>query len=239
MKQVLKSIGVLLSACISFTSHGQNWLTNGNVGLNSTNYVGTQDAVPLQLRTTLAQPIIFQTNGATERMRLTPTGELGLGTAAPSSLLHLTSTTSGNIFRTDGPAGSLNLWQLFTGGTEKFRVSVANSSSNVNINVFQTAHMLFSTSNTERMRLTSIGRLGLGIGAPVSLLHLHREDSVVIHSRYTNLNTGSTASDGSRLGLEVDGDFRLVQFENLNTDIWTPNLALTNEIQRFRIRSNG
>jgi hypothetical protein len=114
------------------------WDLNGNIGVTGANYVGTNNAAALQLRTTLSQPIIFQTNGATERMRLTQTGFLGLGTAAPVSLFHLNISTataidsrftnsatgatagdgfswgiaftaSGNLFFTDGAAGTLNV----------------------------------------------------------------------------------------------------------------------------------
>jgi hypothetical protein len=91
-------------------------------------YVGwnAAQAFPLQIQhNATGQPITFFTSNGTptERMRLTPTGELGVGTSTPSSLLHLTSTTSGNIFRTNGPNNVTNQWQLFT-NSQKFRVFV-------------------------------------------------------------------------------------------------------------------
>jgi hypothetical protein len=89
------------------------------------------------------------------------------------------------------------------------------------------------------MRLTQTGFLGLGTAAPVSLLHLNSATATAIHGRFTNSSTGATGTDGTRFGIESSGEFRLTQFENQNTDIWTPNLALTTPIQRFRIQPNG
>ncbi len=165
----MKKYHLLLTlATIANTLSAQDWSTTGNLGTTpAINFVGTTDNSGLAFRT-----------NSTERMRLTPTGELGVGTSTPASLLHLTSTTSGNIFRTDGPAGSLNQWQLFTGGTEKFRLSVAASSSHVNLNVVQNANMLFSTNNTQRMTiLGSNGWVGIGSTNPISVLHINKSNT--------------------------------------------------------------
>ena len=64
----------------------------------------------------------FRTDNVT-RMTLTQTtGRLGLGVAVPSSIFHISTTATGDVFKSDGPAGSNNRWQLLTGGTERFRI---------------------------------------------------------------------------------------------------------------------
>jgi len=64
----------------------------------------------------------FRTDNLT-RMTLTQTtGRLGLGTSTPNSIFHLSTTATGDLFRTDGPTAGINRWQLFTGGTERFRL---------------------------------------------------------------------------------------------------------------------
>ena len=137
------------------------WDTQGNT-LNSGDWIGSQNGFPLQLRTDLAQPIVFQTNGATERMRLTPTGELGLGTTTPASFMHLSTTATGNLFRTDGAAGNINRWQLFTGGVEKFRLSVPAGSSNVylrtaNLSTTESSNFLIQTGGTlNRLKINRV-----------------------------------------------------------------------------------
>jgi len=89
------------------------WALSGNTP-TATQFFGT----------TGAQDIRFRTNN-TQRMVLLGTGNvgfLGLGTTAPTSLLHLSSSATGDVFRSDGPSASVNRWQLLTGGTERFRI---------------------------------------------------------------------------------------------------------------------
>jgi hypothetical protein len=207
------------------------WDTQGNT-LNAGDWIGSQNGFPLQLRTDLAQPIIFQTNGATERMRLTQTGFLGLGTAAPVSLFHLNSATATAInSRFTNSATGVTATDGFSLGITTTGVGEIRQNENQPINFF--------TNNIERMRLTQTGFLGLGTAAPVSLLHLNSATATAIHGRFTNSSTGATGTDGTRFGIETSGEFRLIQFENQNTDIWTPNLALTTRIQRIRLQPNG
>lgn len=70
----------------SSSSSPDNWSTVGNSALSSThgaNYLGTNDAVDL----------VLKTNG-TERMTVSSTGNVGIGTAAPSNKLHVKDTTN-------------------------------------------------------------------------------------------------------------------------------------------------
>jgi len=69
---------------------GSGWQLTGNSGTNaSTNFVGTTDNTDL----------VFRTNN-TEKMRLTGSGSLGVGTASPaaSAKVDITSTTQGVLF---------------------------------------------------------------------------------------------------------------------------------------------
>lgn len=62
---------------IAFTAHAQSWLTTGNSGINAqTNFLGTKDNSPL----------VFKTNNI-ERMRITKTGRIGIGTNSPQQAL--------------------------------------------------------------------------------------------------------------------------------------------------------
>ncbi len=69
-----------------------------------------------------AQDVQFRTDNLT-RMTLTQaTGRLGLGITAPTSIFHISTTATGDVFKSDGPTASDNRWQLFTSGTERFRI---------------------------------------------------------------------------------------------------------------------
>ena len=97
--------------------------------------------------------IRFFTN-AQERMRLMGEpgfnrGFLGLGTQQPQSLLHLNSTTTGNVFRTDGPATVDNNWEFWTGTTRKARIYVPAYTPNLVLQTEQGwSNILFNTFGT-------------------------------------------------------------------------------------------
>jgi hypothetical protein len=88
-----------------------NWALAGNSTTDAWNgtsgsRLGTTSAQPLVLATTnaTAQDIKFFTgvNGANERMRITGTGNVGIGTTAPTALLNvanLTASTTGTVAR--------------------------------------------------------------------------------------------------------------------------------------------
>lgn len=61
------------------------WLAGGNAGVNTdgTNFLGTKNVAPLVFKTAAVN------NTPLERMRLTPAGLLGVGTAAPAAKLHV------------------------------------------------------------------------------------------------------------------------------------------------------
>ena len=139
----------------------------GNTGGTAGNYVGwaNTEAFPLQIRhNATGQPVTFFTSNGTptERMRLTPTGELGLGTTTPASFMHLSTTATGNLFRTDGATGNINRWQLFTGGVEKFRLSVPAGSSNVylrtaNLSTTESSNFYIQTGGTlNRLKINGV-----------------------------------------------------------------------------------
>ncbi len=71
---------------------GNAWLTTGNAGTNPTaNYVGTSDAVDLSIRT-----------NASERMRITAAGTVGIGTTAPAANRALHVNANSNPLRFQG-----------------------------------------------------------------------------------------------------------------------------------------
>lgn len=112
MKKILFALlGFLF---VSIYSSGQTtWNLAGNAPLG-TQFFGTTNATDIRFRTANTQRMVLLGTGNV--------GFLGLGTAAPVSLLHLNTSATGDVFRSDGPTASDNRWQLLTGGTERFRI---------------------------------------------------------------------------------------------------------------------
>ncbi len=123
------------------------WLTTGNSGTSApANFIGTTDNNPWAIRT-----------NNTERIRVTNTGLVGVGTDSPNFLLHLNQ--AGTAF--GQPAIQLTNSNTGTGVNQGIRIAAENlnfwldNRSNGSIN--------FATNTIERMRITNDGRVGIAV----------------------------------------------------------------------------
>ncbi len=98
-----------------------------------------------------------------ERMRITSSGNVGIGTTSPTSLLEVYKASSDNyIYTTNGTANTFNGLMVRYNGND-FMGAIGNISTGefriggfINAGYFLTAY----TNNTERMRITSGGNVG-------------------------------------------------------------------------------
>jgi hypothetical protein len=135
--------------------------TNSVVNVGST-YLGAS-AVPLALVT-----------GGTERLRITSTGLVGIGTTAPSSLLHLVSSgqptitvadDAGRTLQVKAPDSSANPGFVGTTTNHDLLLQAGISAGGLNV-------MRFNTAGTERARIDSSGRVGIGTTSPLTKLEV-------------------------------------------------------------------
>jgi len=152
--------------------------------------------------------IAFTTGGA-ERMRIDPSGSVGIGTTTPAFTLDVAGTVQMTGFKmptgaqagyvlTSDPTG-VGTWQpsglswplLAPDGTvEAPSYSFANNS---NLGLFRPAinTLALTTDGVERMRIDSSGSVGIGTTAPTAKLHLKVDNLTIIPFRVNALVSGA------------------------------------------------
>ena len=220
--------------------------TNANLYYNGT-LTGQLSAANAEFQISAAgssTPTTFFTNGS-ERMRIDSSGNVGIGTTSPSRPLHIAKSSGSTILelqRTNtNTTGSTGVIQFNAsddhaiaaiavvgdgdneGGEITFRTTSAASENN------------YFNSTTERMRIDSSGKVGIGTTNPSTLLHLGgtapgdsiiRQDST---SSGTNWEIGERAAGKWQI-FEDDGDSIVATFMssgNVGIGTTSPGSTLT------------
>ena len=123
---------------------------------------------------------------ATERMRITPDGKVGIGTTSPTGKLTVSNeidVLGSNFANVEFTGASVNGSGVYTG---------LDSGGGYVINVRDSGYIGFSTTNAERMRIASDGKVGIGTSSPAGRLHVHTSSA----------GTVTAATDANQLVLE-------------------------------------
>jgi hypothetical protein len=192
----------------------------------------------------------------TERLRINSSGNVGIGTASPATIVHLAETgasdeptlliqseNSSIYLRTAGSSGSFPTGGggndgelLYIGGD--FRVGVGSASKNL---IFMNG-----SSYTERMRIDSSGRVGIGTSSPANMLHLSNT-SEGTHDLAFNRNTtyGASTGLGGVSWYNQAGDTKLTRIESqtdgaaTNTRLIFSTASSGTLTERMRLDASG
>ena len=129
-------------------------------------------------------------SNSSERIRIGANGEIGIGGANYG--------TSGQVL-TSGGSGAAPSWTTLTVNTDK--IEEGNSSAEV-IDTGSDGRFVVTTEGSERLRIDSSGRLGLGTSSPVNTLHVLNETS---SGAYINYDGQSNTEYGLRIESNASG----------------------------------
>jgi hypothetical protein len=117
---------------------------------------------------------------AIERMRITSGGNVGIGTTTPDAVLDITGSYASNAVRIQNTDASYysSIGFIESSGTLKAAVGVGNSSApstyadNAYVYTVGGSDFVIATGTSEKARVTSDGKVGIGTTSPGDKLHV-------------------------------------------------------------------
>jgi hypothetical protein len=143
----------------------------------------------------------------TERLRITSTGNVGIGTSSPAARLHIGGNTPNLSLDAADANAAFNRFNIVkeSGGGVRFQTNAGTTfvSNDYLIDYDATGATMhqWRTGNTERMRITSTGNVGIGTSSPGTKLQIN----------------SSVDNDGIRL---INTDTAFVVTKSTNIQFW-------------------
>jgi len=232
-----ETLHVLGQGIITSSAEDTNMMLFGTFG-GSTALIGAFNNIP----------VVFRQNN-TERMRIDSSGRVGIGTTSPSDTLEVAGSIRANT-GTDISMDSNASGQIrFRGNGYTGAIALDATGMHIYQNS-GTRSLIFGVNETERMRIDSSGRVGIGTSSPLYKLDVADNDAtgvVALNLRNTNstnnANTrirfqGTRATDSSTFHL---GELRFINTDSTNraSDFTISTHIGGSTTEKFRINSSG
>ena len=261
-------------------TNGQVLTTNGTVASWQTLSVTVDELVDgdsdtkIQVEESADEDVIrFDTNGG-ERMIIGATGNVGIGTASPKSKLNVQNADGARVLlsSSNANAAGTKLGEILfdnaspvTDASAVIRVLAADNMGSSN----KGADILFMTkaaqqdaidNATERVRITNLGRVGIGTNSPIAPLHVETNNSATYgdftfyaKNQYTNTPNNPTSccggtvnnvaihSNGRVMATEFDAfsDARIKEFKGISNSHEDLETLLSIEIADYRMKDKA
>jgi len=177
----------------------------------------------------------------TERMRIDSSGNVGIGTTSPGSTRLAIDTTAGIMTSFNSSNANGGYITVATSGTVIADLGTATNcfgsggNDTFGINGRGARSLLFGTNNTERMRITSAGNVGIGTTSPSYPLDLSGTSGII--ARFTGTSNSTGVSIYSAATSYV-GDLTASNTVGFNASSNYVSLG-TNGTERMRIDTSG
>jgi hypothetical protein len=162
----------------------------------------------------------FVAGSTTERLRIDGSGNVGIGTSSPATLLDI--SVAGGMARIGSGSGN-NLIQAYTGAVGIGMWAGGNS------RFYSTGGMIFSTNATvgtsaptgyvDAMTIDSSGRVGIGTTSPVGTLHVVGDTSALGEYSVLSVADVSDATKAVRIAYDDVNDVGVITASDTGT-LW-------------------
>jgi hypothetical protein len=154
------------------------------------------NAGTLALSATGANAVTISTNGV-ERARIDSAGNTGFGTSSPATKLDIQTDTQAVGVTVRSTSDTAAVAELGIGMFNSNTPAIRGSVNGLDIGINDTGRFAVFTENTERLRVSTAGDVGIGTTSPAERLHVNGT------VRATGLNLNGTAVTATAAELNI------------------------------------